>query len=231
MSRRGVPPALPPQVSQAGEVDPFDVERLIGWASGSSSSLAAQAEVQRGFWYVGAGLETQKAPRNLHLVGAIHWRPDMLRHVTDDEIAQRVKVLRGEIDLQNQIRPDMMTVIERLTTSFRHFAYQQVPDSEMPDTEARWEPEGPPAVRESIVGAMQRGEPRARMAIANEIGHFAMRHSAVRSRSATQATTGKLLLEAKRTRARQDALLRCSWLPIISSARLIRLTILWTVLA
>ena len=42
----------------------------------------------------------------------------MLRHVTDEEIEQRVRVLRREIDLQNQIRPDMMTVIERLTTSF-----------------------------------------------------------------------------------------------------------------
>ena len=102
----------------------------------------------------------------------------MLRHVTDEEIEQRVRVLRREIDLQNQIRPDMMTVIERLTTSFRHFAYQQVPDSEMPDAEAQWDArKGLLQMRESVVGAMQRGEPRARMTIANEIGHFAMRHS------------------------------------------------------
>ena len=123
----------------------------------------------------------------------------MLRHVTDDEIAQRVRVLRGEIDLQNQMRPDMMTVIERLTTSFRHFAYQQVPDSEMPHAEAQWDArKGLLRIRESVVGAMQRGEPRARMTIANEIGHFAMQHSGARSRSATQATTGRLLLEAKK---------------------------------
>ena len=93
----------------------------------------------------------------------------------------------------------MMTVIERLTTSFRHFAYQQVPDSEMPDAEAQWDAgKGLLRMRESIVGAMQRGEPRARMTIANEIGHFAMRHAAVRSRSTTQATTGKRLLEARK---------------------------------
>ena len=123
----------------------------------------------------------------------------MLRHVTDEEIAQRVRVLRGEIDLQNQMRPDMMTVIERLTTSFRHFAYQQVPDSEMPDAEAQWDAgKGLLRMRESVVDAMQRGEPRARMTIANEIGHFAMRHPAVRSRSTTQATTGKRLLEARK---------------------------------
>ena len=102
----------------------------------------------------------------------------MLRHVTDEEIAQRVRVLRREIDLQNQIRPDMMTVIERLTTSFRHFAYQRIPDSEMPDAEAHWDArKGLLHMRESVVGAMQRGEPRARMTIANEIGHFAMRHT------------------------------------------------------
>ena len=72
----------------------------------------------------------------------------------------------------------MMTVIERLTTSFRHFAYQQVPDSEMPDAEAQWDArKGVLRMRESVIGAMQRGEPRARMTIANEIGHFAMRHS------------------------------------------------------
>ena len=97
------------------------------------------------------------------------------------------------------MRPDMMTVIERLTTSFRHFAYQQVPDSEMPDAEAQWDArKGLLRMRESVVGAMQRGEPRARMTIANEIGHFAMRHAGVRSRSATQATAGRLLLEAKK---------------------------------
>ena len=33
----------------------------------------------------------------------------------------------------------MMTVIQRLTTSFRHFDYQPVPDPEMPDAEAQWD--------------------------------------------------------------------------------------------
>ena len=123
----------------------------------------------------------------------------MLRHVSVEEIEQRVRVLRREIDLLNQMRPNMMTVIQRLRTSFRHFAYQQVPDSEMPDAEAQWDArKGVLHMRESVVGAMQRGEPRARMTIANEIGHFAMRHPAVRSRSTTQATTGKRLLEARK---------------------------------
>ena len=123
----------------------------------------------------------------------------MLRHVTDEEIEQRVRILRQEIDLQNQMRPDLMAVIERLTTSFRHFAYQQVPDSEMPDTEAHWDArKGVLRMRESIAGAMQRGEPRARMTIANEIGHFAMRHVGVRTRSAAPTTAAKPLLEAKK---------------------------------
>ena len=123
----------------------------------------------------------------------------MLRHVTDEEIEQRVRVLRREIDLLNQMRPDMMTVIQRLRTSFRHFAYQQIPDSEMPHAEAQWDArKGVLRIRESIIAAMQRGEPRARMTIANEIGHFALRHSGARSRSATQATAGRLLLEAKK---------------------------------
>jgi hypothetical protein len=123
----------------------------------------------------------------------------MLRHVTDEEIEQRVKVLRRELGLQNQSRPDMMVVIHKLTTSFRHFAYQRVPDSEMPDAEAQWDArKGVLRIRESAVGAMQRGEPRSRMAIANEIGHFAMRHSGVRNRSSTQTTAGRLVLEAKK---------------------------------
>jgi uncharacterized protein DUF955 len=123
----------------------------------------------------------------------------MLRHATDEEIEQRVRILRQEIDLQNQMRPDLMAVIERLTTSFRHFAYQQVPDSEMPDAEAHWDArKGVLRMRESIAGAMQRGEPRARMTIANEIGHFALRHAGVRGRSPTQAAAGRRLLEAKK---------------------------------
>ena len=123
----------------------------------------------------------------------------MLRHVTDEEIEQRVRVLRREIGLHNHLRPDMMAVIQKLTTSFRHFDYQQIPDSEMPDAEAQWDAgKGLLRMRESVVGAMQRGEPRARMAIANEIGHFAMRHVGVRTRSAAPTTAARPLLEAKK---------------------------------
>jgi len=123
----------------------------------------------------------------------------MLRHVTDEEIEQRVKVLRTELGLQNQSRPDMMAVIQKLSTSFRHFDYQRIPDSEMPDVEAQCDArKGLLRMRESVVGAIQRGEPRARMALANEIGHFAMRHSGVRTRSTTQTTAGRSLLEAKK---------------------------------
>ena len=53
-------------------------------------------------------------------------------------------------------------------------------------------------IRESVIAAMQRGEPRARMTIANEIGHFAMRHAGARSTSVTQTTAGKRGLEAKK---------------------------------
>jgi len=123
----------------------------------------------------------------------------MLRHVTDEEIEQRVKVLRAELGLQNQSRPDLITAIEKLTARFRHFSYQQLPDAEMPDAEAQWDArKGVLRIRESLIAAMQRGEPRARMTIANEIGHFAMRHAGVRRRSATQATAGRLGLEAKK---------------------------------
>ena len=123
----------------------------------------------------------------------------MLRHVTDEEIEQRVKVLRAELGLQNQSRPDLITAIEKLTARFRHFSYQQIPDAEMPGAEAQWDArKGVLRIRESVIAAMQRGEPRARMTIANEIGHFAMRHAGVRRRSATQATAGRLGLEAKK---------------------------------
>ena len=110
-----------------------------------------------------------------------------------------MKVLRKELGLQNQSRFDMTAVMQRLTTSFRHFSYQRVPDAEMPDAEAQWDArKGVLRMRESVVGAMRRGEPGDRMAIANEIGHFAMRHSGVRTRSTTQTTAGRSLLEAKK---------------------------------
>jgi hypothetical protein len=123
----------------------------------------------------------------------------MLRHVTDDEIEQRVRVLRREIDLLDQMRPDMMTVIQRLRTSFRHFAYQRIPDSEMPHAEAHWDArKGVLRMRESIAGALQRGEPRARMTIAKEIGHFAMRHAGACNRSTAQTTAGRHVLEVRK---------------------------------
>jgi Zn-dependent peptidase ImmA (M78 family) len=126
-------------------------------------------------------------------------RPDILRHVTDEEIEQRVKALRRELGLESQSRPDLRTVIEKLTARFRHFSYQRVPDAEMPDAEAQWDArKSLLRMRESVIGAIQRGEPRARMAIANEIGHFAMRHSGVSNRSTIQTRTGKLLVEARK---------------------------------
>ena len=91
-------------------------------------------------------------------------------------------------------------------------------------------PEKASCDRESVVGAMQRGEPRARMAIANEIGHFAMRHAGVRTRSTTQATAGRGLLEAKKEASEARRFAAMFLAPTISSVRLIPLRILWTVL-
>lgn len=123
----------------------------------------------------------------------------MLRHVTDEEIEQRVKALRRELGLESQSRPDLRTVIERLTARFRHFSYKQIPYADMPAAEAQWDArKGVLRIRESIIAAMQRGEPRARMMIANEIGHFAMQHSGARNRSTAQTTAGRLVLEAKK---------------------------------
>ena len=69
----------------------------------------------------------------------------------------------------------------------------------MPNGEAQWDAKmGVLRMRESVVGAMQRGDPRARMTIANEIGHFALRHAGVRGRSTTQAAAGRRLLEARK---------------------------------
>lgn len=123
----------------------------------------------------------------------------MLRHGTDEEIEQRVKVLRRELGLETQNRPDLRTVIERLAAHFRHFSYQQIPDADMPAAEAQWDArKGVLRISENIAAVMQRGEPRARMMIANEIGHFAMQHSGARNRSTAQATAGRLMLEAKK---------------------------------
>ena len=56
----------------------------------------------------------------------------MLRHVTDEEIEQRVKVLRAELDLQNQSRPDLITAIEKLTPAFGTSATSRFPTPKCP---------------------------------------------------------------------------------------------------
>ncbi|WP_201842885.1 ImmA/IrrE family metallo-endopeptidase [Microvirga zambiensis] len=123
----------------------------------------------------------------------------MLRHVADEEIEQRVRVLRTELGLQNQSCPDLTTVIDKLTAHFRHFRSQTIPDADMPGEEAHWDiRKGVLQIRESVVAAMQRGEPRARMTIAIEIGHFAMRHAGTRSMRDARSTAGRLGLEAKK---------------------------------
>lgn len=114
--------------------------------------------------------------------------------LTDEEIEKRATSLRKALGIEGQLRPDMMTVIQKTKHSFKKFGYLRVPDDDMPDAEAQWDSDkGILSLRESVFRAMQRDEPRARMTVAHELGHFALKHEGVRNRSLEAGAAEKYL--------------------------------------
>lgn len=120
--------------------------------------------------------------------------------LTDDDIERQARALRKELGIAEQLRPDMMTVIQKTKSLWKeNFGYIRVADEKMPDAEAQWDSdEKRMSLREAVFVSMQKQEPRARMTVAHELGHFALKHSGVRNRSTTLNAAEKYLARVKR---------------------------------
>ncbi|MGE7472693.1 ImmA/IrrE family metallo-endopeptidase [Bosea sp. NPDC003192] len=118
--------------------------------------------------------------------------------LTDDEIERRATALRKELGLDKQLRLDLMTVIHKAKGKFKRFDYLRVPDRGMPDAEAQFDSEtGVISMRESVFQGMQNGNERARMTVAHEMGHFALKHAGVRNRAMQPGAAEKYLASVR----------------------------------
>jgi Zn-dependent peptidase ImmA (M78 family) len=117
----------------------------------------------------------------------------------EESIERAARELRIKLGIDNQLRPDMTTVIIKLKDRQIIKNYVRVPDEEMPNDEARFDSEnGLLYVRESTfctASAMytytDTERRRARYTIAHELGHIALGHVGVRYRGATDALAKK----------------------------------------
>jgi IrrE N-terminal-like domain len=118
----------------------------------------------------------------------------------DAEFEDSARSLRKLLGLEFQTRPDMITVIFKLKHQGLIKNYKRVPDAEMPDGEAYFDPfDRILHIRESTFGAANSisapdfKRRRARFTIAHEVGHIWLKHSGIRHRGEAGALQERLV--------------------------------------
>ena len=107
---------------------------------------------------------------------------------TDEDLERLARAFLRSTGLEDQIKPDMMTIISKLKHLDPSFGYRRVADAKMPDADARWCSDVTEiSMRESVFVGMQRGEPRARMTVAHELSHYLLKHKGHLNRSAVKS--------------------------------------------
>lgn len=127
---------------------------------------------------------------------------------TDEELEEIVWRALSKIGLQFVVCPDLMTVITKLKVAYPGFNYQRVPDAALPNAYARYISERRLVeISESTFVGMQRGVPRARMSVWEEIAHFLLGHEGVLNRSVAKTITERAIA---RVRAQEAEAKRCA---------------------
>jgi Zn-dependent peptidase ImmA (M78 family) len=107
----------------------------------------------------------------------------MATYKTDERLEELVRKFLGRIGLEDQVRPDLMTVIVKIRHVDTRFKYLRVPDDELPTSEAEWDSINMlMRMRESVFCSMNRGDPRARMTVAHELSHYVLGHEGILNR-------------------------------------------------
>ena len=122
-----------------------------------------------------------------------------------DKIEDAARRLRVKLGIDDQLRPDMVTVIVKLKDHGLIKNYVRVPDDEMPDDEACFDSgDRLLYIRESTFCAANAmytyTDPerrRARFTIAHEIGHIAHGHEGLRFRGKTGAREKKFVRQVQ----------------------------------
>ncbi len=122
----------------------------------------------------------------------------------DAEFETSARALRKLLGIEFDARPDMITVIFKLKNRGLIKNYRRVPDREMPDDAAFFDPfKGILHIRESTFRAGNEwladdaARQRARFTLAEETGHIWLKHTGVRYRGETGTLQEKLVKQIR----------------------------------
>jgi Zn-dependent peptidase ImmA (M78 family) len=107
-----------------------------------------------------------------------------MSRLSDDQIEAIARNLRKRLGIDNQTQPDMMTVIVKLKRLGLIKNYERVPDAQMTDDDAEYDPTSKVIrIAERTFVGMNNGDARCRFTIAHEIGHPTFGHTKLRYRN------------------------------------------------
>ena len=124
----------------------------------------------------------------------------------DEDFEAAARKLRIRLGIDDQLRPDMITVVVKLKDHGLIANYIRVPDDEMPDDEAFFDSETKLLhLRDSTFCAAnavytysESDRRRARHTIAHEIGHIILRHEGIRYRGKSGALAEEIVRNIQR---------------------------------
>lgn len=124
----------------------------------------------------------------------------------DDDLEAAARMLRIKLGIDDQLRPDMITVVIKLKDHGMIANYVRVPDEDMPDDEAFFDPqsrllhlrEGTFCAANAMYTYSEIERRRARYTIAHEIAHITLGHEGIRYRGKSGAVAEKLVHKIRR---------------------------------
>lgn len=97
--------------------------------------------------------------------------------LTDAQIDARALAHRRELGFRDNQGIDFMTLMTKLKARYPNFSYERVPDGALGEAEAQWDSATKRLlIPQAVFAAANRGEGRALMTVAHEVGHALLGH-------------------------------------------------------
>jgi hypothetical protein len=104
--------------------------------------------------------------------------------LTDAQIDARALAHRRELGFRDNQGIDFMTLMSKLKARYPNFGYERVPDGALGEAEAQWDSAAKRLrIPEVVFASANRGEGRALMTVAHEVGHALLGHEGTLQRA------------------------------------------------